>query len=530
MVEFGPRSLEKVVAFIGERDDQTRKDLEQILSRAGVKLISAHDNLAGLIALMEKTPPDLIMVADDLDPGVFDFIRNVRHHKIGVNPFVLVTTLVAPERADSLKHALQSGTDDIIVKPVKEDQLLQRLRRVTLNRQAFVVTSDYLGPDRRGKNRPSSIRRINVLNTMLEKAHGRELDAFTLTGAVDNSMNEVLQGRLDSHGYRLGFVGRLIIDAYDGNKITPDIKEKIMALADVLRDAAKTAQRLGETELTLLCGSLTKQVTAIADHYNTPTQADLALLRKINKAVVAAVKPRVTPAQLQQDARDGAAAYQRRERAAFQSAADIQRTADEAPMDVVDEPVIEIMPLQKGQYLFRQGEPATSAYIVTSGTIAIYREKDGQRLPVAKVRKGEFFGEMAIVDGTNRRASAFALEDSTLSLVAKDVIERKMAACDPLVRAVVQMLINSLRAVHDIYTPKSRNVSDSVREMRDQVDAIASYLGSPSAPPDLATECADSLRRLRALTGEMVALIERFPHLDPRTPALPQPQELPRQT
>jgi len=527
MVDFGPRSLEKVVAFIGERDDQTRKDLHQTLSRAGVKLISAHSTLSGLVGLMEKVSPDLIMVGEDLDPGVFAFIRDIRHNKIGRNPFVLVTTLVAPERADALREALQSGTDDIIVKPVKEDQLLQRLRRVTLNRQAFVVTSDYLGPDRRGKNRPSSIRRINVLNTMMEKAAGRDVDETALTTAVDSSMNEVLQGRMDSHGYRLGFVCQLIIDAYEKKNVTPEVKEKILALADVLKDAAKTAHRLGETELTLLCGSLTKQVATIAEHYETPTDADVALLHKINKAVVAAVKPRVSAAQLQQEARDGAAAYQQRDRGAFQSSADIQRTAGEAPVDMVDEPVIEIMPLQKGQYLFRQGDPATSAYIVTSGTVAIYREKDGQRLPIAKVRKGEFFGEMAIVDGTSRRASAFALEDSTLSLVAKDMIEQKMSAADPLVRATVEMLINSLRTVHDVYTPKSRNVSDSVREIRDQVDAIAGYLGSPSVPPGLAADCASMLIQLQAVTNEMVALIESFPHFDPRTPALPQAQELP---
>ena len=212
MAEFGPRSLDKVVAFIGERDDQTRKELHQILTRAGVKMVSAQDNLPGLVALISKISPDLIMVGDDLDPKIFDFIRDIRHNKLGTNPFVLITTLVAPDRAEAVKRALQAGTDDIIIKPVKEDQLLQRLRRVATNRQAFVVTSDYLGPDRRGKGRPSNIRRINVLNTMLEKAGGHDLDAEAMRAAVDDLMNEVLHGRLDSHGYRLGFVCDLIID------------------------------------------------------------------------------------------------------------------------------------------------------------------------------------------------------------------------------------------------------------------------------------------------------------------------------
>ncbi|MGH7191925.1 MAG: cyclic nucleotide-binding domain-containing protein, partial [Candidatus Saccharimonadales bacterium] len=431
MAEFGPRSLEKVVAFIGERDDQTRKDLHQILTRAGVKMVSAQNNLPGLVALISKVSPDLIMVGDDLDPNIFDFIRDIRHNKLGTNPFVLVTTLVAPERVEAVKRALQSGTDDIIVKPVKEDQLLQRLRRVTMNRQAFVVTSDYLGPDRRGKGRPSNIRRINVLNTMLEKASGQDIDAETMRAAVNNSMTEVLHGRLDSHGYRLGFVCDLIIHAYESKDVTPEVKEKLLVLADVLKDAARTAHRLKETELAILCGSLTKQVAAIADHYENPSDADVALLHKINKAVVAAVKPRASAQQIQRETEEGARAYQQRDRGEFSPSADIQRSADESPPDTVDEPVIEILPLPKGKYLFRQGDPATAAYIVTSGVIAIYKDKDGQRVPVAKVGKGEFFGEMAIVDGTQRRASAFAMEDSTLSIVANDMIEQKMADSDP---------------------------------------------------------------------------------------------------
>src|SRR4051812_6586279 len=150
MVEFGPRALEKVVAFIGERDDLARKELQRVLTQAGVKLITASDNLPALVEAIGKTAPDIIILGDDLDAKVFDFIRDIRHHKIGTNPFVLVTTLVAPDRVDAVKLALQSGTDDVIVRPLKEDQLMQRLRRVVVNRQSFVVTSDYLGPDRRG--------------------------------------------------------------------------------------------------------------------------------------------------------------------------------------------------------------------------------------------------------------------------------------------------------------------------------------------------------------------------------------------
>ncbi|MGE4063637.1 MAG: cyclic nucleotide-binding domain-containing protein [Rhodospirillaceae bacterium] len=525
MSEFDLQSLDKVVAFVGEPDDQVRKELRQILNHAGLKQVSAHGNLSNLSKLIAQVPPDLLILADDLDPGVFDFIRDIRHNKVGTNPFVLITTLVAADHVDAVKRAMQAGTDDIIIKPVKEEQLLQRLKRVTVNRAAFVVTSDYLGPDRRAKNRPSSIRRINVLNTMLEKANGRDVDVGNIREAVDGSMNEVLQARLDSHGYRLGFVCNLILEAYETKQITGDVREKLQVLVDLLKDAAKTAERLEERELALLCGSLSRDVAAIAERYETPSAKDIDLIRKLSKAVVSAVKPRTPPDKLEQETRHAAEVYQQRERSSFGEVSEIHRSPGEPPVVAMDEPIIEILPLSKGQFLFRQGDPPTSAYILNSGVIGIFKEVDGKRIPVARVKKGEFFGEMAIIDSRPRRNSAMALEDCTLSLVSKEMIEEKLAASDPLVRTVLHMLSNSLRMVHDAYAPKGRSMSDSVRDLREQARHIRSYLET-AAEPAVRKEGTDVAKKVTQLTEDLAKLIESVPDLDRRTPAIPSEKDL----
>jgi len=517
-------SMEKVVAFIGEPDDQARRELRQILNHAGVKQVSAHGSLANLTTMVSQLPPDLIMVSDELDPQVFEFIRNIRHNKVGTNPFVLIITMVAPDHLESVKRAMQAGTDDIIIKPVKEEQLLQRLKRVMMNREAFVVTSDYLGPDRRGKNRPSKIRRINVLNTMLEKASGKEVDSENIRDAVDGSMSEVLQARLDSHGLRLGFVCNLILEAYKTKNVTPEVQEKLLVVVDVLRDAAKTAERLEERELALLCGSLSGDVTAIAGRYAAPTGKDLDLIQKLSKAVVSAVKPKAAPDKLDEETRQAAQTYQERQRAGFNEAQEIQRAPGEAPVVTMDEPVIEILPLAKGQFLFKQGDPATSAYILNSGAIGIFKEVEGKRQPIARVKKGEFFGEMAIIDGRPRRNSAMALEDCTLSLVSKDMIEEKLASSDSLIRTLLHMLSNSLRMVHEAYAPKGRNIVDAVREMKEQARYIQSQIESGS--PERKKDSAAAVKKMAEITDAILKLVESVPDLDRRTPALPTEKDL----
>lgn len=525
MSDLDLQALEKAVAFVGEPDEQVRKSLRQILTHAGLRQVSVHGNLKNIVSLMSHMTPDLIVVSDDLDPGVFDFIRSIRHNKMGSNPFVLITTLVAPGNADGVKKAMQAGTDDIIIKPIKEEQLLQRLKRVTVNRSAFVVTSDYLGPDRRGKDRPSNIRRINVLNTMLEKANGREVDLEGIKDAVDGSMNDVLQARLDSHGYRLGFVCKLILKAYEEKKITSEIGVQMAGLVELLSDAARTAERLDEPDLSILCGSLSKDVAKIAEHYEEPTDKDIDLLQKLSVAVVAAVKPQTAPDKIEEETAQAAENYQSRERTGFGESEDIQRHPGETPLQDFDEPVIEIMPLMKGHYLFKKGDPATSAYILSSGAVVIFTETDGKRVPIARVKKGEFFGEMAIIDSRPRRNSAMAIEDSTLSLVSKDMIEEKLAKSDKMIRMVLHMLSNSLKFVQETYGPKGRNVVESVREMTEQALHVQSYVDNVAAQA-VKDEGSLSAKKIVELTDAIAKLVESVPDLDRRTSAVPSAKEL----
>jgi CRP-like cAMP-binding protein/DNA-binding response OmpR family regulator len=525
-VDLDPANMAKVIAFVAERDEATAKQIVGMLNHAGVTQVTSRSDIGFLRGLMDTVTPDLIIVGDDVSPDVFDFMRDIRHSKLGANPFLVITTLVASDNFPAVKRALQAGTDDIIVKPVKEDQLVQRLKRVTVNRQAFVVTSDYLGPDRRAKSRPSVIRRVNVLNTMLEKVNGKDIQVEEIKAAVDGSMNDVLHARLDSHSYRLGFVCNLLIDSYHNNNITPETKDQLLVLVDVLRDAAKTAERIEEHELGLICGSLSKEVEAMAERYQNPTDRDLKLIQKLTRAVMLAVKPHASMDMMEQEAKKAAQNYLQRKREKFEKSSEIQRSPTDDAVETVEEPVIEILPLSKGQVLFKQGDLATSAYIVASGSLVIYREIDGKQVAVSRVRKGEFFGEMAIIDGTPRRATAIAEEECTLSLVSKEMIEEKMAAADPLMQQILRMLIDNIRGVPENFQPKPRSLADAAIELREQAQGIAGLVRSGTSPA-LAVEAVPVVERLEKILPEIIAMIERVATQDPRTPARPGAAERP---
>ena len=65
-----------------------------------------------------------------------------------------------------------------------------------------------------------------------------------------------------------------------------------------------------------------------------------------------------------------------------------------------------------GEYVFREGDPGLGMYIIEQGEVSIVSES--QSSEISRLRKGEFFGEMALFNDRPRNASAVAYEDTKL--------------------------------------------------------------------------------------------------------------------
>lgn len=68
---------------------------------------------------------------------------------------------------------------------------------------------------------------------------------------------------------------------------------------------------------------------------------------------------------------------------------------------------------RRGETIFHQGDPGDALHVVTSGAIKIVLPSlEGEEAIIATMRRGDFFGELALLDGAPRSASAVALEAS----------------------------------------------------------------------------------------------------------------------
>ena len=99
--------------------------------------------------------------------------------------------------------------------------------------------------------------------------------------------------------------------------------------------------------------------------------------------------------------------------------------------------------------VFHEGDSSDACYIVREGSFRVTREhSDGRAITLATLGPGEIFGELAMLDGDRRSASAESITDGTLlALPANDV--RNLLSRNPeIALKLVAGLVRRLRAAN----------------------------------------------------------------------------------
>jgi CRP/FNR family transcriptional regulator, cyclic AMP receptor protein len=101
---------------------------------------------------------------------------------------------------------------------------------------------------------------------------------------------------------------------------------------------------------------------------------------------------------------------------------------------------------ERGEVIFHQGSIGSVLYVIVSGQIRIYTISEaGQELGITIFRDGEFLGELALLDGLPRSASAQAMCPTTTLTLHRAAFLQMIEACPPIAAAVLEAMTARLR-------------------------------------------------------------------------------------
>jgi CRP/FNR family transcriptional regulator len=98
-----------------------------------------------------------------------------------------------------------------------------------------------------------------------------------------------------------------------------------------------------------------------------------------------------------------------------------------------------------GTNLFHENDRSRELYIIQSGNIKVYRCVAGKEIELAVLKSGSVLGEMALIDGKPRSASARALEESTVIVIDADTFLEKMRGVPSWFMSIIKMTSSKIR-------------------------------------------------------------------------------------
>jgi len=169
---------------------------------------------------------------------------------------------------------------------------------------------------------------------------------------------------------------------------------------------------------------------------------------------------------------------------------------------------------RKGQVIFQQGDDGDAMYLVESGLVKISAESmAGQEAILTELRTGETFGELALLDGVPRSATATALADTVTLRLPRRAFDELLDTDALFPRRILESLAHELRRathhvgeLHFLDLP-GRLAARFARMARDADpgSAVEVHLGHHYSQSELAAMIGGTRQSVNRHLGELVA-------------------------
>lgn len=204
----------------------------------GFRRTETVSTLEAFLESMQKSPPDIALC--EAQGGAEDLcnaIQQLRHGTMGHNPFVVILVTAWEKNTQMINRVVSSGADDLLLRPFSTALLGQRIESHVERRKGFVVTSDYVGPDRRkdnGRGPSTNIELFDPPNSLMMKAKERlagDVVARKMDTELKDAREKLTTEKLKRDSFQVCILWRLLQDSpMIAGQVSPDLP-KLLALS-----------------------------------------------------------------------------------------------------------------------------------------------------------------------------------------------------------------------------------------------------------------------------------------------------------
>jgi DNA-binding response OmpR family regulator len=168
-------SFDSVDALIYDPVSSNRTATRSALYSLGFRKIETVSTLEAFIDAVQTNPPDIALCeAQGADEELCATIQQLRQGSAGHNPFIVIIVTAWEKNTTLINRVVSSGADDLLLRPFSTALLGQRIEAHVDRRKGFIITTDYVGPDRRRDSvRVSNVELFDPPNSLKMKAKDR---------------------------------------------------------------------------------------------------------------------------------------------------------------------------------------------------------------------------------------------------------------------------------------------------------------------------------------------------------------------
>lgn len=277
--------------FIADEQRSARQIVRTSLQELSNVEYSEYKDFGSLHNDLAFSWPDLLILDFDLPGGsMCKMVHEMRHGHFGKNPFVPIIAMTWEAKFSSVSRIIDSGVDVVLLKPLATTSITRHVDRLTSERKMFIVTSDYIGPNRRqDASRANTSPLIDVPNTLQTKRNGEPLNIIALQTWIAQELSSVNSARLRSNAQEIIRLFNLILPDYERGELKKQTFAQLGRVKAITKDTSRRINGGDFEHIANFCDNLTALIHSIVEKRIDPPKKDLLLIKPLCEAILTGI-------------------------------------------------------------------------------------------------------------------------------------------------------------------------------------------------------------------------------------------------